>query len=159
MAFLKKFIASIKKIFFGGKRIKKAKHKVRKQPSRRRKRKIFPKAKPHASVQAKKKIVPKPSKPAKVSSPKAKSTEKNIFVGEITHYFSKIEVVVVKVIQREINVGDKIRIRGAATNFVQMVKSLQIESVNVEQAKKGQLAGLKVEQKTKPGDKVYRIFE
>ena len=43
--------------------------------------------------------------------------------------------------------GDMIFIKGKETNFSQKVDSLQIESVNVQKAKKGQLVGLKTKKK------------
>jgi hypothetical protein len=80
---------------------------------------------------------------------------KALFVGDITHYFSKIMVCVVAVKGCPLSVGRKIRIEGKTSSFVQAVKSLQVESVDVRQAKKGQLVGLKVIQAVKEGDKVY----
>jgi hypothetical protein len=80
-----------------------------------------------------------------------------ILVGEVTHYFSKIMVVVVKVTHDQLRVGDKIRIKGHITDFIQKVESLQIESVNVPTAHKGQLVGLKVVKETRVGDHVYHL--
>jgi translation elongation factor EF-G len=79
------------------------------------------------------------------------------YVGLITHYFSRIQVVVLKMTRGTLFIGEKIRIKGKGTDFVQKVQSLQIESVDVKAARKGQLVGLKVSKKAKPGDKVYRI--
>lgn len=53
--------------------------------------------------------------------------------------------------------GDKIRIQGLTTDFTQTVRSLQRESVSIEKANKGQLVGLKVQQKARVGDRVYRV--
>lgn len=76
--------------------------------------------------------------------------------GEITHYFSKIKVVVVNMTEGSIRVGDKIRIKGNnETGFTQEVGSLQIESVDVKVAPRGKLVGLKVIKEPKVGDKVY----
>ena len=78
-------------------------------------------------------------------------------VGEVTHYFSKIMVGVVKVMHQPLRIGDRVRFKGASTDFEQTVKSLQVESRDVQAGKPGQLVGLKVNAVTKPGDKVYRI--
>lgn len=75
-------------------------------------------------------------------------------VGEITHYFSKIGVCVVKV-KRPLAVGDKIQIKGHTTDFIQTVESMQVEGRDVRMARKGQLVGLKVKEPTRPGDEVY----
>lgn len=88
------------------------------------------------------------SKPASVAV-------KEELVGEITHYFSRISVVVIK-LKAKIKVGDQIHIVGRKTDFTQRVNSLQIESVDVKEAKKGQLVGLKVMKEPSPGDRVFR---
>lgn len=85
---------------------------------------------------------------AKVNSP---------LVGEITHYFAKIKVVVVKVTKGPLKVGDRINIKGKGTDFIQDIDSMQIESVDVKSARKGQLVGLKVKKAVKVGDKVFKV--
>ena len=54
-------------------------------------------------------------------------------------------------------VGDNVRIYGKSTDFIQTVRSMQIESVDVRSARSGQLIGLKVEREAKVGDKLYRL--
>lgn len=92
---------------------------------------------------------------------KKKAPDKSVVpqkqVGTITHYFSRIEVVVIKLSKAGIAVGDRIHVVGATTDFTQRVKSLQIESIDVSLAKKGALVGLKVEKRAKEGDKVYWV--
>lgn len=78
-------------------------------------------------------------------------------VGEITHFFSRINVVVLKMTKGSLRVNRKIRIWGKDTDFVQKVGSLQIESVDVKTVQKGQLVGLKVDQPVNVGSKVYLI--
>jgi len=108
----------------------------------------------------KKKIIKKIPKPATL--PKAKVKPAKIIdpslvqVGEITHYFDRIKVCVVKLTQGTVLIGDKLTIIGPKTKFVQKVWSLQIESEDVKVAKKGQLIGLKVDKLVAVGDKVYK---
>jgi len=78
-------------------------------------------------------------------------------LGVVTHYFSRIEVVVIKLSKAGLKVGDTIRIKGSATDFTQKVKSLQIESVDVTSARKGALVGLKAAHKAREGDAVYLV--
>jgi len=78
-------------------------------------------------------------------------------MGDITHYFSKIQVVVMKMTHGTFHVGDTIRIKGKKSDFIQKVSSLQIESVDVRSARKGQLVGLKVNRPAREGDKVYLV--
>jgi len=77
-------------------------------------------------------------------------------VGEVTHYFPKIGVAVVA-LKASLALGDRIAIRGVTTNLQQTVASMQIEHENVTRAKAGQSIGLKVEQRVREGDRVYKI--
>ena len=104
----------------------------------------------------------KPSQPIKkIKKVAAKKTKppfsKELELGKITHYFSRISVVVIKMTRGELNIGEAIRIKGKTTDFIQRVKSLQIESTDVSKVHKGQLVGLKVDKQAKEGDKVYKV--
>ena len=77
-------------------------------------------------------------------------------IGEITHFFTNINVAVIK-LSGKLNEGDKSIIEGATTNFEQPAKSMQIEHKEVKQAKKGDSIGLKVKDRVREGDKVYRV--
>jgi putative protease len=48
-------------------------------------------------------------------------------------------------------------IKGATTDFEQIVGSMQIEHQNIETARKGQEIGLKVKEKVRRGDTVYKV--
>lgn len=77
-------------------------------------------------------------------------------IGEVTHYFTKIGVGIIKLTDT-LRVGDEIHIKGTTTDFHQKVGSMQIEHENVEEAKKGDSIGLKVEDRVRVGDIVYKI--
>jgi len=77
-------------------------------------------------------------------------------VGKITHFFSKISVAVVD-LTATLSVGDRVRIQGPTTDFEQTVDSMQIEHENVKTAKKGQSIGLKVKERVREKDTVYKI--
>ena len=77
-------------------------------------------------------------------------------VGEVTHYWGKIGVAGIK-LTATLNQGDTIRIKGATTDFMQAVGSIQIEHQNLETAKRGQEIGLKVKEKVRRGDTVYKV--
>ncbi|UCH57315.1 MAG: translation elongation factor-like protein [Candidatus Bathyarchaeota archaeon] len=84
-----------------------------------------------------------------------KSLEK---VGEVTHYFRKISVAVVDV-TAPIKLGDKIAVKGMTTNFEQTVKSMQIEMKDIDEAKPGDDIGMKVVDRVRKGDIVYKLLE
>jgi len=77
-------------------------------------------------------------------------------IGKITHFFSKISVAVIE-LKAPLSVGDKIRIQGPTTDFEQTVQSMQIEHEDVKAAKAGQSIGLKVNERVRENDTVYKI--
>jgi len=111
---------------------------------------------------AKKKPAKKPvkahAKPAKApKTAKKPALDPNLTkAGEITHYFDRIKVAVVKITSGTILVGDRLTVAGKAKPFVQKVWSMQIESKDVKVAKKGQLIGIKIDKPAAPGDIVYK---
>jgi putative protease len=82
--------------------------------------------------------------------------EEKKLVGKVTHYFTKIGVGVIE-LSGELKVGDRISIEGATTNLQQTVTSMQIEHQNVQSAGPGQSIGLKVDQRVRQGDLVYKL--
>ena len=77
-------------------------------------------------------------------------------VGKVTHYFTKIEVAVVD-LTAPLSAGDRIAIKGATTDLEQTVESIQIEHEDVTTAKAGQSIGLKVKERVRENDVVYKI--
>ena len=78
-------------------------------------------------------------------------------IGAIRHYYSKIAVAVID-LTAKIAVGDTVRVKGMTTDFRQKVESMQIEHANVENASAGQSIGLKVTDKVREGDLVYKVL-
>lgn len=85
--------------------------------------------------------------------------KKEQLVGKITHCFGKIEVGIVEITKSALKVGDMIHIKGASTDFEQKIDSMQIEHEQVDKAKKGDVIGLKVKDKVREGDEVYKAAE
>ena len=80
-------------------------------------------------------------------------------IGHITHYFSKINVGVIELDKGELKVGDTIHIKGYTTGFYQKVASLQIEHQSAQSIKKGESAGIKVENPVREHDLVLLVKE
>jgi len=79
-------------------------------------------------------------------------------VGKVDHYYSKLSVAVVDITDDAgLKPGDKIRIKGATTDFEQEVKSMQVDHKEIEDAKKGQSIGMKVSDHVRQNDKVYKV--
>ena len=77
-------------------------------------------------------------------------------IGEIENFFSKINVAVMKITEGTLSKGDKIIVKGSTTNFEMTVESLQIDRVDIESVSAGQKVGLKVPERVRPGDEVFR---
>ena len=80
----------------------------------------------------------------------------DVQVGKVTHYYNKIGVAIIDV-SAPIKVGDTIKISGHDKEFTQAVASMQIEHQQVQEAKKGDVIGLKADQAVKEKDLVYRV--
>jgi len=77
-------------------------------------------------------------------------------IGKISHYYTHIGVAVVE-LSGTLKVGDKISIEGASTNFKQDIKSMQIQHKEIKTAKKGDSIGLKVKDRVREHDTVYKV--
>ena len=82
--------------------------------------------------------------------------EENIVeVGSILHFFTKINVAVVE-LSTSLSLGDRILVKGPMTDFEQVVESMQIEHEAIKEAKKGQSIGLKLVQRAREKDTIYK---
>ena len=79
-------------------------------------------------------------------------------MGEVTHYYDKIQVAVVKLTSGDLKVGDKVKLTDTAgEEFEQEIKSMQIEHAKIEIAKKGDEFGLKVDTPAKAKSDVVKV--
>lgn len=78
-------------------------------------------------------------------------------VGQITHYYGHLSVGIIELTDN-LKVGDNIHIKGHSDDFTQAIDSMQIEHKDVQEAKAGDLIGIKVIQKVHPHDKVFKII-
>ena len=76
-------------------------------------------------------------------------------VGDVSHYYTNIGVAVVDLVST-LKVGDKITLRGATTELTQVVKSMQIMHEAVEEAGARDSIGLKVNDRVRKGDEVFK---
>jgi translation elongation factor EF-1alpha len=81
-----------------------------------------------------------------------------IRIGEVTHYYNHIGVAVLELTD-ELKVGDTIHIQGANTEFTQPVTSLEIEHQKVESVEPGTEVALKVDQRVRRGDRIFKVSE
>jgi len=77
-------------------------------------------------------------------------------VGVVSHYFGKIGVAAID-LSGDLKIGEKIKVKGSTTDYEQEVNSLQVDNQPVNQAGKGDSIGIKVNEKVRVGDAVYRM--
>ncbi len=77
-------------------------------------------------------------------------------VGVVKDYFAKIGVAGID-LEGTLRAGDTIHIKGHTTDLEQTVESLQIEHEQVEEAKAGDAIGIKVQDRCRGGDVVYKV--
>ncbi len=77
-------------------------------------------------------------------------------VGRVSHYFNKIGVAAI-VLNMSLSLGDRVRILGSKTDLVQNIDSMEIDRKKIEKAMPGDTVGVKVTDKVRRKDKVYRI--
>jgi len=80
-----------------------------------------------------------------------------IAVGTVEKYFGKIGVAAIRITSGEMNVGDKIHIKGHSTDFEQPVESMQVEHQSVQKAGPGADVGIKVKEKVHEKDTVFVV--
>jgi putative protease len=76
-------------------------------------------------------------------------------IGRITNYFSKIGVAVIE-LTAPVRLGDEIHIVGGERDFSQTVDSMQVEHQPIEEGQAGQEIAIKLDEKARPGDTVYK---
>jgi len=77
-------------------------------------------------------------------------------IGKIIHYYTNIGVGIIE-LSDKLSVGDKIHVKGASTDFEQTIDSMQVEHQNVEAAKAGESIGIKLNEKVRENDEVFKI--
>jgi len=77
-------------------------------------------------------------------------------IGSVDHFFGNISVSMIKLTDA-LKVGDRIRVKGNTSDFVQDVSSMQIDRVSTQEAKAGDLISIKVDQKVRKDDAVYKV--
>jgi putative protease len=77
-------------------------------------------------------------------------------IGEVTHYYSGLGVAIAR-FNKVVKKGIRVSFKGATTDFEETITSIQYNHKDIETAKKGQEVGIKVSEKVREGDKVYKV--
>lgn len=79
-------------------------------------------------------------------------------IGQVSDFFSRPVVAGIEM-TGTIKVGGKIHIKGHTTDLELVVDSMQIDNVNVSEAKAGDSVGIKVPDRVRGGDTVYKVID
>jgi selenocysteine-specific translation elongation factor len=79
-------------------------------------------------------------------------------IGKVEDFFARPVVAGIG-LTGALKVGDKIRIKGHTTDLEMTVGSMQIDNANVTEANKGDSIGIKVPERVRAGDSVYKITD
>ena len=80
-------------------------------------------------------------------------------VGLVIKFFAKPSVAAIEVTSGTIKKGDILRYKGHTTDFSERVESMEVDNQAIEEAKVGDLVGLKVKERVRENDRVYRVEE
>jgi putative protease len=78
-------------------------------------------------------------------------------IGVVTHYFGKVGVAAIQLVEGELRVGDTIHVKGHTSDFTQKVESMQVEHQAVDSVRKGEAVGLRVSEQAREHDLVYKV--
>ncbi len=82
-------------------------------------------------------------------------TEKKI--GKITHYFNHLHVATVNITDGELRIGDMIHVEGHTSNFMQELRSMELEHESTDVAKPGDNVGIAIDEYARENDIVYLV--
>ena len=78
-------------------------------------------------------------------------------IGEVVKFFAKPCVAAIKVTDGELKIGDTIKITGHTTDLTSAIESIEANNQQIEKAVAGDFIGLKVSDRVRPGDEVFKV--
>ncbi len=79
-------------------------------------------------------------------------------IGKVSDFFARPVVAGIE-LTASLKKGDTIHIAGHTTDMEMTVESMQINNVDVDEAKAGEAVGIKVSDRVRRGDKVYKVTD
>ncbi len=79
-------------------------------------------------------------------------------VGKVTNFYVKISVAAIKVTAGVIRIGDTLHFKGHTTDFEDTVASMEVENQPVDEAGPGDEVGIKVKERVRENDRVYKAM-
>jgi selenocysteine-specific translation elongation factor len=79
-----------------------------------------------------------------------------IKIGTVSDFFAHPVVAGIE-LSGELKTGDLVRIKGHTTDIEFVVSSMQVDNKSVTSAKAGDAVGIKVTERVRPGDTLYKV--
>ncbi len=80
-------------------------------------------------------------------------------VGVVVKFFAKPSVAALKVTKGSIKMGDILKYKGYTTDFTEEVKSIEMDNQTIDEAKVGDMIGIKVEERVREKDIVFKVVD
>lgn len=79
-------------------------------------------------------------------------------IGKVSDFFARPVVAGIE-LTGTLKAGDRLHIKGHTTDIEFVADSMQIDNVNVLEAKTGDAVGIKVSDRVRRGDTVYKVTD
>ena len=80
-------------------------------------------------------------------------------VGRVEKFFAKPGVAAIEVTAGIVKVGDRLHFKGHTTDFEEIVTSMQVDKEAIEEAKPGDLIGIRVKERVREHDRVFKVVQ
>lgn len=88
------------------------------------------------------------------------ATERKVYVGKVTNFYSKLCVGEFKIEAADISVGDKMLVTGPTTGAMNFdLAEVRLDLLPVSAAQKGTLVSIKLPGKVRPNDKLFKLVK
>jgi len=79
-------------------------------------------------------------------------------IGRVEKFFAKPGVAAVEITAGVLRIGDKVHFKGHTTDFEDTIASMEVENQVIQEAKAGDVIGMKVKDRVREHDLVYKIL-
>ena len=79
-------------------------------------------------------------------------------IGKVSDFFARPVVAGIE-LAGALKVGDKLHIKGHTTDIELVADSIQVNNVNVQEGKPGDSVGIKVPDRVRRGDTIYKVTD
>ena len=80
-------------------------------------------------------------------------------IAVVLKFFANPSVAAVKITSGAIKIGDRLRYKGATTDFTEEVASMEVNNQPVEEARMGEMVGVKVKERVRENDRIFKIVD